>query len=127
MVDRIKDWAIFLRDFLQDKMGWFLFGLGLGGASWYFANHRATAAEEKALLYEERYFDCQKNSTSIELNAQKGCIENAQKQIEAIMQVSDVLKGQSETQKEYIEQRKKRMQENKKFIKEIEQVANENS
>ena len=43
------------------------------------------------------------------------------------MQVSDVLKGQSENQKTYIEQRKKRMAENKKFIKEIERVTNENN
>lgn len=123
MGDKLRDWALFLRDFLQDKMGWFLFGLGLGGASWYFANHRAEMAENKAILYEERYFECQKHSTEIEIQAQRECIGNAQDQIKAMMQVSEMLKGQSKNIEQRMDERREiRMNENKELLKEIERV-----
>lgn len=131
MVDRIKGIGELVKTALETKQGTFTLGfmiaLLVGGLATYLMYEQRAEYKTDATTYKTELLECQKNSTAIEIDAQKGCIENAQKQIEAIMQVSEVLKGQSENQKTYIEQRKKRMAENKKFIKEIERVTNENN
>lgn len=131
MVDRIKGIGDFILELVQTKQGTFTLGFLvagiLGGLTSFLLYDQMNDYKDSNAIYKTELLDCQKNSTTIEMNAQKGCIENAQKQIEAIMRVSEVLKSQSETQKTYIEQRKIRMKENKKFIKEIEKVTNENA
>lgn len=125
MVDKIKGIGDFIFQLVQTKQGTFTLGFMVAGLVCIFMYMQLNEYKESSKIYKTELLECQKNSTTIEIEAQKGCIENAQKQVEAIMKVSEVLKSQSETQKTYIEQRKKRMNENKKFIKEIEKVTNE--
>lgn len=127
MVDKIKGVGDFIMNLVQTKQGTFTLGFLLSGIVCVIMYLQMDDYKTYSTIYKNELLECQKNSTTIEVEAQKNCIQNAQKQIEAIMQVSEVLKGQNENQKTYIEQRKKRMEENKKFINEIEKLKNENS
>jgi len=128
MVDKIKGWAIDIRDFLQSGViAWFVFGLGLGIGAWYITYKRAEKEELRADEYEMKYGQCLKETAEIRSKAEQDAIQTIQNNMQSIMQISDIIKASNEMQETYIEQRKKRTQENKSLIKEIEKIKNENS
>jgi len=128
MVDKIKDWAVDIRDFLQSGViAWFVFGLGLGLGAWWVTHKRADKEELRADEYEAKFNQCLELQAEIRSKAEQDAIKTIQTNMQSIMQISDIIKASNEMQETYIEQRKKRTQENKSLIKEIEKIKNENS
>lgn len=128
MVDKVKDGAIWLRDFLQgDKIAWFVFGLIIGFTALYFTYKWAVNETIRADKYEDALIKCQDRTAEIRAEAERDAIQTIQNNMQSIMQISDIIKASNEMQETYIEQRKKRTQENKSLIKEIEKIKNENS
>lgn len=126
MVDRIKGIGDFVLNLVQTKQGTFVLGFLVAGMVGVLASYLLYTQmnDYKSDLneYKQDYKSCQNNSMTIRLDAQKECLENAKKHMEAIQAFTEVANNMNATKIQEIKQSEKKTKENEKLYKEIKEL-----
>ena len=127
MVDKIKDGWGLLKEFFATSIGWFVFGLIIGGFVSYIQYNRAEQLDKYLEQCSENERRLNSELKTAREDASKDFIRSFSEQVYMMQDLSSVLKMNNENTKQIIEQKEEKAKNDKKLINELKKKSNENS